>query len=258
MNKATFKLSKQAAILVITLSLVVTGCASKSPINQLSTEDELSIDLKQSNYAEKPVSISNEELGKTTAELGGGGAMAGAAAGLSCGVYALICSPLAMIVGGVVGGGVGLVVGAASQLDETTRDTISTKLTSAIRIQQLDDVIYTNIRNRSGNVFSVKETLAPNHLTLHVTNIRLNSYDEGVSLVIVLQAQLQFLDDNGQVVTKVDHFIYDSTPINTNSWVMADETFYQQLFSSAAYHLSEQIVSNLLKEDKPTPKVASL
>ena len=88
--------------------------------------------------------------------------------------------------------------------------------------------------------------------------VRLKSYDEGVSLVVVIKAELEFVNEFEKVVTKVDKITYDSTPININSWVMADDKFYQQLFSSAAYYFSEQIVYNLLKEQKQTLNIASL
>lgn len=258
MNKGTITLSKNVLVMMVTVSLLLTGCANRSPISQLRAEDELSFHLKQSKYSKEAVKLTNEELGKTTAEMGGGGAIAGAAVGVGCGPWVFICAPLGMIVGGVVGGTVGFIAGASSELDSTTRTTIAEKMTNALREQDLDSSILTSIKNRSSDVFIVKDDKALNHVTLNLEKVRLKSYDEGVSLVIVIKAELEFLNEYEKVVTKIDKITYDSTPININSWVMADDKFYQQLFSSASYYFSEQIVYNLLKEQKQTLNIASL
>jgi len=228
---------------------MITGCAGRSPIGQLYPNDELSIYSMNGKKYESTINVSNEEIGDKSLEYGGGGALAGAAAGFTCGPWFFICSPLGFIAGGVVGTTTGLVVGIASDLDEPTKVTISEKLTEAINRENITQQLGDQTKSRAARLFTLTENSEKNTLNIYLEKIQLNSHgDDGIALYMKVTAELKFIDQENKKQTKHESFYYLTKPMHINSWIMADETFYQQLFSSAYYYFTEQIIFNLSRK----------
>ena len=240
--------ARMIGTLLAMMTISLTGCASRSPISQLQPQDEISFHAVEPLERTKNTTVSNEEVGRTTGEYAGAGAYAGAAAGLSCGPLFLLCSPLGMIVGGVMGGSAGLVVGAASGLDAEASKTIEEKLKKALEENPITENLLGELKDRSQTIFSVTENSELNRLHFQLIGIELDSYDEGISLIITVSAALSYLNEDQERITKSDIFRYDSTPINAYSWVSADDEFFRGLFASANHYITQQVVFNLIDD----------
>ena len=246
-----FTTKRSVHIPLVLVMLFVTGCASRSPISQLNQGDELSVHTPSAEFNNTDVDVRDEIVNETTAVGVRGGAGLGMLAGLACGPFVLLCMPVGFFAGGVVGGVTGMVVGASSTLDKETVEKISNDFNKSMESQDIYNKLVNQVRNRSGRVFTVREETDTNRVVVSIPKILLRSYDEGITLYMVATVELTYQDDDEKVM-KTALFEYESVPIQADSWVAADESFYTQLFGTANHYLSEQIVMNLLKESKVT------
>lgn len=234
------------SILLVSLSLLLNGCATTTRLGILKKGDYVSIDSPVITPIVSKFKITDKgvaEDAKTGANVGAAG---GALSGLACGPFFWICSPIfanAGYLGGVV---VGANVGSANALSQDQKILVNTKMTSYIRQNVPQDLLLTKVRDRTSKDYQVVPEHAEKRIILQIDALGLNSYSDGrLALVINVSIKVNYTDKHGKTKTKAKVYEYVSSPGFVENWIEDNDKFYQLKFDDAFRTLADNIARTL-------------
>lgn len=244
-------IQKTITIALLSLLLVIQGCASNSHLKHLSSGDEISIVAMPDKYRTRNIPVNNQEIDKQTRDYTIDGAFGGGVlVGLGCGALFLFCMPYGMALGGSMGY-VGSSVGESMALDLYSQREIAQALDLIMSEQALNQQLVNKVQDVASVYFETDSETKNKEVSILITGISMNSHgDRGVALVMHARVNLHLLDTNKGPIQTSGLFKYEGAAMPIKHWLEADSQFYQNVFNTAYKVLAIQIVDSLLKDTK--------
>ena len=235
-------------IYVVFCLMAVTGCATQSPLSQLTSGDELSISAHQGDNLSDDITVSNNQVSHTTSDytqkgLEASAAGCGMAAGLS-----IACAPFGALFGAAYGLFVGTFEQLTSDIDTETKADLLTQLNDYLRDEPLQSHLLLQLQEQASEHFVLVDTSAQNHVSVTIESIMLDSKDDNLSLTMSVAVTLTRMQE-ALPSQSTDHVYFHSDYYQLSDWLSGDAGFYHTLFNAAYTGLSYQIVSSIVRSE---------